>query len=153
MIFHEKGERLKELHVLNEIATASTELLTLDIMLNKIMDELLNLEPLRLEKRGAIFLCNKNKLELVVSRNFSNEHRKLCTTVPYGKCLCGLCAQEGEIVFSEDSYEDKRHTSPCSGIERHGHIILPLKSRDKKLGVLSLFLPEGVKISPRDEKL
>ena len=70
--------------------------------------------------------------------------------MPYGECLCGLCVEKGEIIISGDSEEDKRHSWTYPDAKDHGHIILPLKSRDKMLGVLCLYLSAGIKLSDRE---
>jgi len=116
------------------------------------MDEMLNLEPLALEKKGAIFLNDENGrcLKLAVSRNFGDELLELCKTVPYGECLCGLCAEKGEFLISESSSTDKRHERSYQGGEDHGHIILALKFKEKFLGVLCLYLAAGIKPSERE---
>ena len=122
-------KRLQELSVLNEIAAESNKSLELEDMLEKVLDTLLSLEPLKLERKGAIFLCNEDKkaLKLIVSRHFSEEHAGLCSTVPYGECLCGLCVEKGEIIVSGDSEEDKRHSRTYPNAKDHGHIILPFE--------------------------
>ena len=151
-LFNENIQHLQELIVLNEIATATSQSLTLEIMLDRVLNAMLSLESLFLERGGAIFLCDEDKkaLKLIVSRNFSEEHARLCSTVPYGECLCGLCVEKGEIIISGDSEEDKRHSWTYLDAKDHGHIILPLKSRDKMLGVLCLYLSAGIKLSDRE---
>ncbi len=154
MLFAEKSKHMQELNVLNKISDASKSI-ELQDMLDEVLDEILNLEPLKLERKGAIFLCDEDKktLKLVVSRHFNEEHESLCSTVPYGECLCGLCAEKAEILVSENSAADKRHTKTFPDMKEHGQIFLPLKSRDKILGVLNLYLPEGVKLSGKDVAL
>jgi len=151
-LFTEKMQHLQELVVLNAVSTVASQSLTLEVMLDKVLNAILSLEPLSIEKKGAIFLCDEDTkaLKLIVSRNFSDEHAGLCSTVPYGECLCGLCVEKGEIIISEDSEEDERHSRTYPDAKGHGHIILPLKSRDKMLGVLCLYLSAGIKLSDRE---
>ena len=151
-LFTEKMQHLQELVVLNEVSTVASQSLTLEVMLDRVLNAILSLESLFLERGGAIFLCDEDKktLKLIVSRNFSEEHAGLCSTVPYGECLCGLCVEKGEIIVSGDSEEDKRHSRTYPDAKDHGHIILPLKSRDKMLGVLCLYLSAGIKLSDRE---
>jgi len=151
-LFTEKMQHLQELVVLNAVSTVASQSLTLEVMLDKVLNAILSLEPLSIEKKGAIFLCDEDTkaLKLIVSRNFSDEHAGLCSTVPYGECLCGLCVEKGEIIISEDSEEDERHSRTYSDAKEHGHIILPLKARDKMLGVLCLYLSARIKLSDRE---
>lgn len=151
-LFHENEEHLKELNVLNEISRAASRSLTLEVMLDMVMDSILNLETLKLEKKSAIFLNDEKRktLRLVVSRNFPDEQKEGCGLVPYGECLCGISAEKGEMLMSESSVEDKRHSKVYDSAKEHGHIILPLKSRDEKIGILCLYLSAGVKLSDRE---
>ncbi|MDP2158039.1 MAG: PAS domain S-box protein, partial [Nitrospirota bacterium] len=98
-------------------------------------------------------LCEeKNRaLRLVVSHNFSPEQAKQCSHVPYGECLCGISAEKGEVLISESSAEDIRHTKTYPDMQEHGHIFLPLKSRGRMLGMLSLYMPAGIK--PADNEI
>ena len=155
LLFMEKTEHLREMGALNQISAAASKSLTLEIMLNGIMDAIMELEPLKLEKKGAIFLCDENSktLKLEVSRNFSDEHTGLCAAVPYGECLCGLCAEKGELLISGGNVKDKRHTRTYSDIKEHAQLLLPLKSRDKMLGVLNLYFPAKTKLSDREIEL
>ena len=57
------------------------------------------------------------------------------------------------MLMSESSVEDKRHSKVYSDAREHGHIILPLKSRDEKIGILCLYLQAGKKLSGREEEL
>lgn len=151
-LFMEKTEHMRELSVLNRISAAASQTLTLEVLLENVMDEILSLEPLCIENKGAIFLTDNNKktLKLVVSRNLSEEHANLCATVPYGECLAGTAAEKGEMIISESCFKDTRHTRTYSDAKDHGHIILPLKSRDKMLGVLCLYISAGMKLSERE---
>jgi signal transduction histidine kinase len=65
-----------------------------------------------------------------------------------GECLCGLAIDLGEIVISEDSYADDRHTRTWSGMPHHKDICLPLIVRDEVLGVLNIRLPITQVITP-----
>ena len=147
-LIDEKTKHLQELDTLNKLSSAVSKSLLVEEIVNSALDEILSLEQLKIEKKGVIFLSDEKTttLKLAASRNFSDEHAGLCSTVPYGECLCGLCAEKGEIMLSESSVQDRRHTGTYSGIKEHGHIILPLKSRDKVLGVLCLYLPAQIKL-------
>lgn len=154
-LFAEQEEHLHELNILNEIAIAASQSLALEVMLDKVIDAMLGLEHLTIIRKGAIFLYNeeKNVLELVVSRNFSDGQRSDCSVVLYGECLCGLSVKKEETLLSENDTEDARHTKTYPDSQEHGHIILPLKSRDKALGAICLYLPSGTKLPDKEVKL
>ena len=60
-LFKEDMEHLHELSVLNSISTVARQSLKLEVMLDRVLNEILNLESLSLEKGGAIFLCDEDK--------------------------------------------------------------------------------------------
>ncbi len=144
-----------KLDILNTIGRASSESLTLDVLAGRILDAVLSLESLTLEKKGAIFIndMDTKTLKLVSSRNFGQEQIEGCGTVPYGECLCGIAAREEQTVLSNSNTEDKRHSKVYRDAKEHGHVILPLKSRDKMLGVLCLYLPAVMKSSDEELRL
>ncbi|MCK9420948.1 MAG: PAS domain S-box protein [Nitrospirae bacterium] len=152
-LFTEKARKLRELGVLNTVSHAASESLALEVMAGRIIDAILDLEPLALEKKGAIFLSDngRKELKLIVSRNFGDDQIAGCGVVRYGECLCGIAAMEEQAVLSKSNTEDTRHSKVYSGAKEHGHVILPLKSRNKVLGVLCLYLPGET--GPSDEDL
>jgi hypothetical protein len=61
MLFAAQRKHLQELNILNRISFAASKSIALKDMLGEVLDEILNLEPLKLEKKGAIFLCDEDK--------------------------------------------------------------------------------------------
>lgn len=154
-LLNDVRERKDELDILNKIAGASSRTLSLKEMLDAVIDVILGSEPLKLEKKGAIFLCDEEKktLSLAVSRNLGPEHGVLCSNVPYGECLCGICAESGRILVSESNVTDARHSRTYPDVKEHGHIVLPLKSGESTLGVLCLYLASGIRLSEKQREL
>lgn len=154
-LLHTVVARNEELGVLSSIAKATNSSLDLHVMLQKVLDTIMGLASLKLEKKGAIFLCNEEAggLKLVACSNFSDEQKAGCDLVPAGDCLCGICAETKEMVRSDSDRTDERHTKAYPGASEHGHVILPLQSRDKMLGVLCLYLPAGPKAADEEMRL
>jgi len=154
-LFTEQAEHVQKLDMLHSIGTAASRSLTPDVLLEKVLDALLTLDSLELEKKGAAYLWDDNKkiLRLTVAQNFSDEQMHQCETVRLGECLCGLCAENGQVLHSSSSREDKRHSMSYNDMDDHGHIIIPMKSRDRLLGVLCLYLPPGKTLSNSDIEL
>ncbi|MEK6693011.1 MAG: GAF domain-containing protein [Nitrospirota bacterium] len=150
-LFNEKTEHIQELDALYKISETAIQTLSVEDTLDKVMDSILGLSQLRLEKKGAIFLCDEKTktLKLSISRNFTEEHKNLCNVVPFGECLCGIVAETMEPLVVNDSIGDKRHTIMPSHSKEHGHIILPLIFGNKVIGVLCLYISTGVIISDR----
>ena len=62
--------------------------------------------------------------------------------VPFGDCLCGRTAESGEMLVSNSCFSDDRHTRLFADMTAHGHYIVPLKSREKLIGILFLYTDE-----------
>lgn len=154
-LFTEKEEHLHELNMLNVISVAASQSLALDAMLHKVLDAILRLAPLMLINKGAIYLydADRDVLELAVSRNYSDEQRAKCGLIGRGECLCGLCLESGRILVSENSVHDARHARAYPGMNEHGHIVLPIKSRGRMLGVLCFYLPAGTQLPDKEVRL
>ena len=137
----------KKLHsIVNDLWSASLHTLSIETLLGQILKEILELSPISLKRKGAIFLTEEGKLRLKTSMGYSEEQKRLCGVVPPGKCLCGTVLKTGESLYSEAV--DERHTLHPHGMLPHGHYCIPIKSGAAVLGVLTLYLEEG---HPRDK--
>jgi signal transduction histidine kinase len=134
-----RQKAIEELETLNAIATTVSQSLDLDEILNRALGKVL--EVTRLEAKGGIFLLNagEQKLHLEVHHGLSPEFVRREAKIAVGECLCGLVAESGEVLLTDESCEDAQHTR-CRELGPHSHIVVPLKSRDKVLGVMFLYL-------------
>lgn len=133
----------------SEIQAAMNALLKMSIEINNMkeflgsaLDLLLSLKWLSIESKGAVFLTDesKNTLHLQVQRGFPEELLTACSSVQFGKCLCGRAAEERTIQFADCI--DWRHDIRIDGILPHGHCCVPILSGDHVLGVLNLYVRE-----------
>ena len=140
-------EKNSELSVLNDISETLSTSIDLDTLLPKVLATIVNrLAILRVEHKGGIFLINDDRMELVAHLGHPQAFMDLHANMTVQDCLCGLAARTGEIVLSKNSDEDCRHTIRHPGMPPHGHIIVPLISANKVLGVLYLYLPADVEL-------
>jgi diguanylate cyclase (GGDEF)-like protein/PAS domain S-box-containing protein len=141
----------RELSALYNISSAISRTIDMDMLLNNILNTLIGLDILDVEHKAGIFIIEGEKMELVShlghSDLFLNSHKDM----KLGDCLCGLAAKTGEIIVSYDSDKDDRHTFRYPDMTPHGHIILPLKAKEKVVGVLYLYLPADAQLN--DEKM
>ena len=143
-------DRTNELAAIDSVALTLSQSGNLGDMLDKslgqILDSLAALEP-----KGGIFLSDPQGevLRLVASRGLPPEFVRNEATIRVGECLCGLTAQTGEILYSEKSCSDPRHTR-CLGSVEHAHIIIPIKSRGIVLGVIFLYPQKHFTLKPSD---
>lgn len=112
--------------------------------LGAALDAILALEDLGVAARGGVFLRvdsgDQRELELVATRGaFTDEFLAAEGRVPWGECLCGRAAESGEILVSQDCFEDERHQRQYLGMQAHGHYIVPLMASGEALGVLFLY--------------
>lgn len=145
-----------ELTALNGISSIISETLDLGETLQRVLDKTLSFPFLELQRKGLIFIEDERDPGTFVMTASTGIARTLLeeeNTIKAGHCLCGLAAQTGEAVYSEDCFSDSRHTTHYPGMHEHGHIILPLKSKDHVLGVMALYLTSGTRVTGFESQL
>ncbi|HUJ17071.1 MAG TPA: PAS domain S-box protein [Nitrospirota bacterium] len=146
-------ERTHELASLDAVALTLSRAGTLKDVLDKsllrIVESLSGIDP-----KGGIFLCEPDGevLRLVTSRGLSPEFVQQESEIRMGECLCGIAAQNGELLYTGHGCDDPRHTRPDSG-EDHSHIIIPIKSRGIVLGVVFLYPQKDFQLKPSDVQM
>ncbi len=110
--------------------------------LNRVLEVLLQLEGMDLQKKGGIFLIDDehDRLELLTTvGQFTEEFLREERTIPLGFCLCGRAALSGELLISDDCFCDPRHERQFANMAPHGHYIVPLKNGASIIGILFLY--------------
>ena len=147
---HQSEQAVIELRRRSDIQEAQNQMLGISLLpislkeqLHKILQLILNIPWLSLEKKGCFFLSNEiqNTLTMVAQYNLSEELLKQCSTVLYGDCLCGKAAKYNHLIFK--SCMDADHEYLTEKTMPHGHYILPIISSGKTLGVLNLYVKHG----------
>lgn len=134
-----------ELSSLYEITSAIGRTMDMRELFAAVLDKIVNLDMLGMEITGGVaFVSDERRLRLLASEGMSPKFLELHSDMRPGQCLCGLCAENGEIITSEDCDEDERHTMIDHSIPRHGRVIVPLKAKDRVEGVLALYTEAGV---------
>jgi diguanylate cyclase (GGDEF)-like protein/PAS domain S-box-containing protein len=150
---NEQCERILENNqALNDLFVIAAQPIELNLMLGQSLDRLLSLSWLSLLPRAGIFLTEQDEygepfLRLAVERNLGKQIPTLCAKVAFGHCLCGQVAQTKSPLHAVSV--DERHHTTYPGMPPHGHYNIPILSDDSVLGVLVLYLPDGM---PRDEE-
>lgn len=143
-----------ELSVINDVSRVLSTSIDLNDLLPKILQTVIErLSLLRLLHKGGIMLLNGERLELVAHLEHPDSFFALHENLTINDCLCGLAARTGELVYSSNSHEDKAHTVRYQDMEPHGHIIVPLLSGNKVLGVLYLYLPASTEVDESNREL
>jgi len=128
-----------DLSVLYRISSTINGTVEMEEMLKGVLDAVTSLEVFSLDKKGGIFLVEGEEMRLVSHLGHPAEFLEAHKQMKVGACLCGLAARTGEVVVSCDSSTDERHTIRLPGMHPHGHIIVPLKAKEKVTGVMYLY--------------
>jgi PAS domain S-box-containing protein len=146
-------DRTRELAALDAVALTLSQAGTLkdvlDKSLTKILDSLTGIEP-----KGGVFLCEPGGevLRLIAHKGLTPEFVERETEIKMGECLCGMVAQSGELLYTENSCNDPAHTRGPAG-DGHAHIIIPIKSRGIVLGVIFVYPRKNFKLKPSDVQM
>jgi serine phosphatase RsbU (regulator of sigma subunit)/putative methionine-R-sulfoxide reductase with GAF domain len=137
---------------INDILRISLEPISLDEQMHRVLGLILELPWLALEHTGCIYLADEEAKVLVRKAQVGMPPGALstCARVPFGSCLCGQAIAAKEIVFA--SCLDVRHAVLYPGIVPHGHYCVPISSRDRPIGVLTLYVREGHQQLPAEER-
>jgi hypothetical protein len=138
--------------IINELLKLSVEDVSMEAMLEQAIDLIVSSPCCALESKGGIFLVGNEPgvLVLKAQRGLAEPLRTMCASVPFGRCLCGRAAESGEVEFA--SRIDERHENIYEGIVPHGHYCVPIRSADKVLGVINLYVKEGHLRSDTEEE-
>ncbi len=145
-------EQNRQLAALYAIATAVSQSLDLNQILNQALDEVLQLDIFGGIAKGMVFRLDekKERLVLIAHRGAPEDHPCLKRPLRMGECLCGLAAQQGEVIISEDWRDGSRHGRQWPEMPRHKDICLPLNVRGEVLGVMNVRLPPTYKVETHD---
>jgi signal transduction histidine kinase len=124
----------QQLLMLNKIGEAVNQSLELDAVLNRAIDQVLEL--LHLES-GEVRLIEEGQLILRTSRRVSEQFLATERVIPMGQCLCGKAAQTGQIVAIEDIGKTRSLTGTACACERfHSVLSVPVRTADRVVGVI-----------------
>jgi signal transduction histidine kinase len=132
----------QEYEVLHEVARVLHSSQGVKNMLEQVLLVLTGFEDLKVEKKAGIFLADPEKKVLnlyCTLGEFTDEFLEKEKVVPYGDCLCGRVADSGELLMSESCFSDDRHERKYANMQAHGHYIIPLKTKEKLVGVMFLY--------------
>jgi len=139
----ELAEKNFELEALYRVSHATAISQNTDELLANVLESISGvIGDLQTEPQAGIFLVEHDRLRLAARTGvFQDDFIDMHRNIRVGECLCGLAVQMGEVIVSDNSTEDVRHFPYAEGQPEHGHIIVPLRTMDKVVGVLFLYLP------------
>ncbi|NIO69848.1 MAG: GAF domain-containing protein, partial [Anaerolineae bacterium] len=149
----ELRHRNEELMALNAIATTIGQSLDLDHILNATLDKVL--EVIEIDASWIQLLDeDAGVLSLVAHRGFSQEMAEETKTVKLGGSMIGKVAQLGQPIVVDKASEDPRFSIGTGRRETlHAFAGVPIKSKDKVLGVLGVFSRSPRQLSSQEVQL
>ncbi len=132
----------EEYRLLHEVADTLQSPDDTRTMLTQVMRILTGFEELDVESKAGVFLADHEKRVLrlyATFGHFTDEFLEKEQEVPFGDCLCGRAAASGELLMSDSCFNDARHERRFQDMTPHGHYIIPLKTRNRLVGVLFLY--------------
>lgn len=154
----EKEKRLRqraveELETVNAIALTLTQPHDLEAMLEKALARTLAAIG-STQAKGAIFLLDPwaQILTMRAHQGLSPEFVAEAHEIPLGECLCGHTAETGSVLVVRDALKHPQHTR-CLETQPHSHVCVPLKARDRLLGVIDFCLPSSHPVDAIDREM
>lgn len=145
-------QRQLETSILYQVSSAISRSINMDDLINEVLHTITGLKLFNIDK-GGIFIVEGDRMKMVGNVGHSDAFINLHSEMRVGECLCGIVAQTGEILISANSAKDSRHTIVDADTAPHGHLIVPLKTKDRVEGVLDLYMPAEGAIPEEKVKL
>jgi len=146
----------RELSALNRVADIIATSPDIESMAYNVLDATLALPFLEVQKKAALFLrdeADPDKLNMTAHIGIAPELVEMEKQIRMGYCLCGKAAETGEVVTSEDCFADPGHKTHYDAMKRHGHAVIPIKSKVGVLGVMTFYLEPGTLATEPDIRL
>jgi two-component system sensor histidine kinase DegS len=148
-----RQEAVSRLQTINAVTAIVTGSLELEQILNSALDKVLEVTKV---KAGFIYLLDRatQELTLAVYRGVSPEFAREAARFKLGESLTGWVGRSGEPIMVDDLLQEPRlTTSLTSKAGMRSFVAVPLKSRDKVLGVMNLADAQHHLFTSRDVQL
>jgi len=129
--------------IVNTLLHVSLEDISLEEILDKVLENLLTMPCVGLEPRGAIYLAENGlpRLSLKAEKNFPKGFKTDAASIDFQSDLCKEALRSGEMEFIEQDIEGF-DSSFCKSPARM-LCCVPVKYAEKILGVIVLCLKDG----------
>jgi signal transduction histidine kinase len=130
------GERQRQhLAALNQVGEFVNRSLELDDVLNHAIDRVLDVMHLT---AGEIRLLDDHHLEMRAARGVSAQFIDDERSIPLGHCVCGECAERGELMVIENIGDPAYSNIPCACEAFSSSVSVPVRTAERVIGVIHL---------------
>ena len=144
--------RANQLATLDAVATSVSRSLNLGEVLNEALDKVLEVTGL---ESGAIYLWDRasGELKLTVHRGLSEEFVRQVSRMRLGEGVTGRAAMSGEPIVVDEYVKDRRALPAAMQENLRAMVSMPLKSKDKVLGVMNIASRRERRFAPWEVQL
>ena len=144
--------RANQLATLDAVATSVSRSLNLGEVLNEALDKVLEVTGL---ESGAIYLWDRasGELKLTVHRGLSEEFVRQVSRMRLGEGVTGRAAMSGEPIVVDEYVKDRRALPAAMQENLRAMVSMPLKSKDKVLGVMNIASRRKRRFAPWEVQL
>ena len=144
--------RANQLATLDAVATSVSRSLNLGEVLNEALDKVLEVTGL---ESGAIYLWDRasGELQLTVHRGLSEEFVRQVSRMRLGEGVTGRAAMSGEPIVVDEYVKDRRALPAAMQENLRAMVSMPLKSKDKVLGVMNIASRRKRRFAPWEVQL
>jgi diguanylate cyclase (GGDEF)-like protein len=135
-----------ELEILYKVSSAISQSIDMNELLKGVLVTIIGLEQFDVEHKGGIFIIEDDRMHLIAHLGHAASFIEMHKDMKVGDCLCGQVAKTGEIITSKNSNTDNMHTIKYPDMEPHGHIVVPLRTLNRVIGVLYLYTPPEIEL-------
>ncbi|MGD8626862.1 MAG: GAF domain-containing sensor histidine kinase [Anaerolineae bacterium] len=154
----EKEKRLRqrvveELQAVNAITLTLTQPYDLDAMLDKALARVLEIVG-GLQPMGVILLLEPRgkTLRLRAQRGMPDDFLGKEKKVLLDECLCGLVVDNDHVLVMPNALDHPQHVW-CPYPAPHAHVCVPLKSKQRVVGIMDFYLDASVSLDGVDREM
>ncbi len=154
-LFQRAEQRREKEHqqilALNKLGEVVNQSLELDTVLNRAIDQVLELMHL---DSGEVRLIEEGQLVLRTARNVSPRFIDAERTIPLGQCMCGKSAQTGQLIAIEDMGQSEMLADSACACDKFQSVLsVPVRNTDSVVGVIHIASREPRKFDAGERDL
>ena len=137
-----------ELSALYAVSSKINQILEMSELLSEVLDVVTKIETFNFERQGGVFGVYGDEMQLISQIGVLNSCFEIRKSIRIDDCMYGHAVKTGETVILGSTEIEK------AGLEEtklHRAVIVPLKVKEKVIGVLCLFTSPDFSGMPEDK--